>query len=106
MKLYTFEVAGERRSGAECNGQLIDLATSYAALTQARGLKAGAPPALPPDMLALLGGGESTMQAARDTLAFMAKRPATPVGQRLSYPFDAVRIAAPLPRPGKILCSG
>src|SRR5438093_672063 len=23
MKLYTFEIAGERRIGAECNGQLI-----------------------------------------------------------------------------------
>jgi 2,4-diketo-3-deoxy-L-fuconate hydrolase len=106
MKLYTFEIADERRIGAECNGQLIDLATSYAALTQARGLKAGAPHALPADMLGLLRGGESAMRAARDTLAFMSKRPAAPVGQRLTYPFDAVKIAAPVPRPGKILCSG
>src|SRR6059036_686587 len=106
MKLYTFEVGGERRIGAECNRQLIDLATSYAALTQLRGLKGGTLHTLPADMLAFLRGGKSATQAARDTVAFMAKRPAVPMGQRLSYPFDAVKILAPLPRPGKILCSG
>jgi len=106
MKLYTFAVGGDQRIGAECNGQLIDLATSYAALTQVRGLKPGAPPSLRADMLALLRAGEPAMQAARDTIVFMSKRPAVPVGHRLSYPFDAVKIIAPLPRPGKILCSG
>jgi len=106
MKLYTFEVGGERRIGAECNGQLIDLTTSYAALRQARGSKADAPHSLPADMLAFLRAGESAMLAARDTIAFMSKRPAVPVGHRISYPFDGVKIMAPLPRPGKILCSG
>jgi 2-keto-4-pentenoate hydratase/2-oxohepta-3-ene-1,7-dioic acid hydratase in catechol pathway len=36
----------------------------------------------------------------------MAKRPALPVGERASYLFDEVKLLAPIPRPGKILCSG
>jgi 2-keto-4-pentenoate hydratase/2-oxohepta-3-ene-1,7-dioic acid hydratase in catechol pathway len=36
----------------------------------------------------------------------MAKRPALPVGERAAYLFDEVKILAPIPRPGKILCSG
>jgi 2-keto-4-pentenoate hydratase/2-oxohepta-3-ene-1,7-dioic acid hydratase in catechol pathway len=39
-------------------------------------------------------------------LAFMAKRPAVPVGERLTYAFEEVKLLAPIRRPGKILCSG
>lgn len=103
MKLYTFEVEGRRRIGGESNGQVADLAAACAAMIQLRGGKAAA---LPADMLELLRGGQAATQSARDTLAFMARRPAVPVGERLSYAFEEVKILAPVPRPGKILCSG
>ena len=69
-------------------------------------LRGGKTAALPADMLEFLRGGQAATQSARDTLAFMARRPAVPVGERLSYAFEEVKILAPVPRPGKILCSG
>jgi 2-keto-4-pentenoate hydratase/2-oxohepta-3-ene-1,7-dioic acid hydratase in catechol pathway len=57
-------------------------------------------------MLDFLRAGEPAMQAAREVCAYMAKRPAVPVGERLTYAFEEVKVLAPIPRPGKILCSG
>src|SRR5262245_4998169 len=106
MKLYSFEAGGRRSIACEGVGQLIDLPVAYAALIGARRPKHGAPKALPADMFAFIQLGAPALEAARDTLAFMAKRPALPVGERPTYLFDEVRILAPIPRPGKVLCSG
>ena len=103
MKLYTFEAEGRSRLGAECQGQLVDLALAHRAMMEARG-KPGR--ALPFQMLDFLRAGPPAMQAARDVCAYMAKRPAVPVGERLAYAFEEVKVLAPMPRPGKILCSG
>src|SRR5687767_5440225 len=103
MKLYTFHAEGRVRLGADCKGQLVDLAAAHRVMLEARE-KPGRP--LPSDMLQFLRGGQAAMDAARDVLAFMAKRPAVPVGERLAYAFDETKILAPIPRPGKILCSG
>jgi 2-keto-4-pentenoate hydratase/2-oxohepta-3-ene-1,7-dioic acid hydratase in catechol pathway len=78
MKLYTFEVNGQQRLGAEQNGRLVDLQTV-----------AG-------DMLALVKAGPEALAAARRRLAQAGE----------SIPIDQVRLLAPIPRPGKILCSG
>lgn len=106
MKLCTFEVGGRRSIGAETDGQMIDLPVAYAAMVAARGLKPAAPKALPADMLAFLQLGETALEASRGAVAFMAKRPALPVGERASYLLDEIKLLAPIPRPGKILCSG
>jgi 2-keto-4-pentenoate hydratase/2-oxohepta-3-ene-1,7-dioic acid hydratase in catechol pathway len=106
VKLFTFEAVGRRSIGAETRGQVIDLPAAYAAMTAARGLKAGVPQGLPSDMLSFIRLGGAGLDAARDTLAFMAKRPALPVGERAAYHFDEVKLLAPIPRPGKILCTG
>jgi len=50
--------------------------------------------------------GEPALAAARESLDFMARRPPVPVGQQIVYSLDAVRLLAPIPHPGKILCSG
>ena len=106
MKLCTFEVDGRRCIGVETAGQMIDLPVAYAAMIATRGLKPAAPKALPADMLAFLQLGEPALEAARDAVAFMARRPALPVGERASFLPDEVRLLAPILRPGKILCSG
>ena len=103
MKLYTFEAEGRSRLGAESQGQLVDLAVAHRAMMEVRG-KPGR--ALPFQMLDFLRAGEPAVQAAREVCAYMAKRPAVPVGERLAYAFEEVKILAPVPRPGKILCSG
>ena len=91
------------RLGAESQGQVIDLAAAHGVMLEARG-KQGRP--WPAQMVEFLQAGEPAMQAARDVLAFVAKRPAVPVGERLTYTFEEVKLLAPIPRPGKILCSG
>ena len=106
MKLYSFEISGQRRIGVECQGQLVDLTAAYAAMLSSRGTKPGLPASLPADMLSFLRVGEIALQAARDTLGFMSKRPALPVGERATYLLEEVKLLAPIPRPGKILCSG
>jgi 2-keto-4-pentenoate hydratase/2-oxohepta-3-ene-1,7-dioic acid hydratase in catechol pathway len=84
MRLHTFELNGKRHLGAARDGRLVDLNPALAA--------AG----LEPDMLALLRTGQRGLDAARQTLA----------ADGLSYDTLAVTLLAPIPRPGKILCSG
>lgn len=49
-----------------------------------------------PDMLTLLGGGEAALKQARETVAAGGGR----------VPLSAVKVHAPIPRPGKIICIG
>jgi 2-keto-4-pentenoate hydratase/2-oxohepta-3-ene-1,7-dioic acid hydratase in catechol pathway len=59
----------------------------------------------PPDeMLAFLQAGQAAMAAARQVVASMAEGAGT--GERATFAFDEVRLLPPVPRPGKILCSG
>jgi acylpyruvate hydrolase len=105
MRLYTFEVNGTRRIGAEQNGQIVDLVVAYSLLASRRGPQPEALRALPPDLMTFIRLGPPAMAAARDTLEFMKKRPAAPVGEQLAYPPELVKVLAPLSRPGKILLS-
>ena len=79
MKLYSFEIAGRRSVGVEKNGKLIDV-----------GDKVGG------DMLSLLRGGDAFMKKARDAASASGTR---------SYKFHEVKLLAPVPRPGKIICA-
>jgi 2-keto-4-pentenoate hydratase/2-oxohepta-3-ene-1,7-dioic acid hydratase in catechol pathway len=106
MKLYSWEAEGRRFLGVRWGQQLIDLPVAYGAMLSVRPLSPGAPGRLPNDMLSLLRMGEIGLTTARATLHFIAGRPATPVAQKVTYSFAEVKILAPIPRPGKILCSG
>ena len=103
MKLYTFEVNKQRRIGAEADGLLVDLAIVYEA--SARTPKPGRLRAIPREMLSFIRLGPLALEAARDAIGYLKKRPAVPVGEQLAYPFEAVKILAPIERPGKILGS-
>ncbi|HKQ40654.1 MAG TPA: fumarylacetoacetate hydrolase family protein [Verrucomicrobiae bacterium] len=98
MKLYTFIADGPPRLGVAIKDQIIDLAAAAAAMRPPRHL--------PADMLGFLQMGEASLIPAREALAFMQKRPALPVGVQVSHLFETVKLLAPIPRPGKILCSG
>jgi 2-keto-4-pentenoate hydratase/2-oxohepta-3-ene-1,7-dioic acid hydratase in catechol pathway len=82
MKLVTFSRNGATRLGALRGQQVIDLNQADSSL--------------PSDMLAFLGAGESALQAARKAVDH------TTNGIALSE----VRLRAPIPRPGKIICIG
>lgn len=104
MKLYTFESNQQRRLGAEWEGQLIDLPTAYQAYLSSHTPRPGLPRALPGEMLSFVRFGSAALEAARETIAFIKKRPAVPVGEQLLYPFETVKLLAPIQRPGKIIC--
>lgn len=88
MKLVTFHQDGGLRLGAlrEENGK------SY--VTDLNKADAG----LPSDIIPFLEGGAATLALANKVLA------ATPASNGI--PLESVRLAAPVPRPGKILCIG
>jgi len=101
MRLYTFEHHGESHVGAEHNGRLVDLQAADAALSLSQGL-AHTTQTLPSSMLALLWAGESGLNAARRALRFASEAGSA----KINLDFSEVRLLAPIPRPGKILCSG
>jgi 2-keto-4-pentenoate hydratase/2-oxohepta-3-ene-1,7-dioic acid hydratase in catechol pathway len=78
MRLYTYERDGKRRVGAEKSGGLVDLSGLFGS------------------MIELIRGGEAALTAARRALE----------AAETTVPLDSVRLLAPIPRPGKILCSG
>lgn len=87
MRLVTYLRDGAQRLGALVVRDGADVVVDLE-------LAAG----LPSDMLALLAGGEANMDQARQALA-------DPPAEAL-VSLGAVRLAAPVPRPGKIICIG
>jgi 2-keto-4-pentenoate hydratase/2-oxohepta-3-ene-1,7-dioic acid hydratase in catechol pathway len=53
------------------------------------------------DMMEFLEAGSAAIEVAHQAIAFAAA-----AGNRLSHAFEEVRLLPPVPRPGKILCSG
>ncbi len=84
MYLVTFEYRGQIRLGAQVGDAILDLNRAN--------------PALPGEILAFLGAGDSALNLARATLASASPEMFTPLEQ--------VTLLAPIPRPGKILCIG
>jgi len=83
MRLVSFTRDGERRVGGRANGGIVDLNAVA--------------DDVPPDMLALLAGGDATLAAARQALADGESRPDA------QAPADA-RLLPAVPHPPKIIC--
>src|SRR5262245_28804507 len=98
MRLYTYEAKNRVRLGAGLNGRLIDLNAAHAARRGRKGAELAA------SMLDLIRGGPGTLAQARAALAFAAKHPAR--AKAWSHDLDRAKVLAPIPRPGKIFCSG
>jgi 2-keto-4-pentenoate hydratase/2-oxohepta-3-ene-1,7-dioic acid hydratase in catechol pathway len=77
MRLYTFETKRQQKVGAERDGKLVELPFA--------------------SMIDLIRAGNRGLAAARKALR-SADAP--------THPLSRVRLLAPIPRPGKILCSG
>ncbi|MBL8154026.1 MAG: fumarylacetoacetate hydrolase family protein [Anaerolineae bacterium] len=86
MKLMTFDFQGRTRIGA-----LIDHTGMHRVVDFSQ-----ADPNLPGDMIGLLRGGSAALAAARHA----ATNPSA------SLPLSEVKLRAPIPRPGKIICIG
>jgi acylpyruvate hydrolase len=106
MRLLTFVREGRSRLGLALDGRVVDLVAAYDTIPARE--KAG-PAVLASDLLALLQAGDLGLAAARqvEELARAASGLLRDTsGQPIDYPESRVKIAAPIARPGKIICLG
>ncbi len=112
MRLVTYEREGQVRVGAQLDGQIVDLNRAYrAALHHAKNEDelAVADMRVPSDMIDLLRGGEASLKAAQQALAFVQgqREVDRALGQRgIAYATESVSLLSPILRPGKLVCLG
>jgi len=115
MRLVTFRDDGLDGVGALIGDHVVHLTRAY--LAYLHSLRIPAPQALaeaqlPSSMLAFLAAGERAMVAAQKAIEYVQTQfsegyePRGPRGEALVSPVAEVRLLAPIPRPGKLLCIG
>jgi acylpyruvate hydrolase len=113
MRLVTYQREGVSRTGAQLDGQVVDLNRAYrAALQQAGNYEelAVADARVPTDMAGFLSGGDSSLKAAQQALDFVRSQSGTDA-QALHtpgtvYASDQVSLLQPVVRPSKVVCLG
>ncbi|MGE1127573.1 fumarylacetoacetate hydrolase family protein [Bacillus wiedmannii] len=106
MKLVTFTHNGETRIAALENGKLIDLHAAFKAkLTSEGNLRAAqiAEAHIPKDMNGFLQGGTESMNLAKEAIDYALMKNHK---EKLVFEEGEVKIEAPVPSPGKIICVG
>ena len=106
MKLVTFSIGSEQRIGALSPGGVVDLAQAVARYLaqESRGVsQSRAARLVPGDMVQLLSQGDEVLNICRQALA---SREGAADGTQDILPMTAVRVLAPVTRPGKILGVG
>ncbi len=113
MRLVTYQYEGQARTGAQIDGQIIDLNRAYAAMLRHGGNDdelAVANARVPGDMIALLQGGATSLRAAQDALAFVRSQLAAgdAMGKLdgIVYASERITYLPPVVRPGKVICLG
>src|SRR5579872_3422406 len=113
MRLVTFQHDGQARIGAQIDGQVIDLNRAYKAMLRYGGNDdelAVADARVPIDMIGLLAGGETSLKAAQDALAFirgqLESSDSSHTLEGIVYASDTISYLSPVLRPGKVICLG
>jgi 2-keto-4-pentenoate hydratase/2-oxohepta-3-ene-1,7-dioic acid hydratase in catechol pathway len=118
MRLVTFHREGEPRLGAQLDTRIIDLNRAYQAVLRHAGNDnelAVANLRVPADMIGLLNGGKTSLEAAGEALSFIEWQLADGQEQdefQLSHlpgivhAIDDVSLLPPVLRPDKIICLG
>ncbi len=115
MKLFSYRTCDELRVALALGDAVMDVNRAYAAMS----FRAGSPrpdaladALCPPDMVELIEGGEESLAAVKKAAAFVkrmrAKCEEELFREGILLPAEnvAAGLAAPVPRPGKILCLG
>jgi 2,4-didehydro-3-deoxy-L-rhamnonate hydrolase len=104
MKFYTFETntgGGNATYGVQFEQRLLDLPVAARFL---RGLAVGDHVhQFPKDLFTLVAAGTTHLPSVAQLLDAAMQDNTTP---GLWHPLESVRVRAPLPRPGKVICSG
>lgn len=109
MKLITFSREGiTQRVGAIINEAVIDLHVAYKSLLTSEGkIRAEqiADAFVPADMTGFLQGGNESVKLAKKAIEYALENK-TDNGYRLVYDLNEVKVEAPVPAPGKMICVG
>ena len=100
MRLYTYALKGSERIGAELDGALIDLNAAHAARIGSKKTP------LAPTLIDLIRAGGGALMKARQALSHAKKHAGAAQSKAWTTPLSKAKLLAPIPRPGKILCSG
>ncbi len=124
MRLVTYQHKGQSRAGAQLDEQVVDLNRAYHAALQHSGNEdelAVADARVPIDMIGLLKGGDTSLRAAGQAIAFVRSQlegqesptinradaiNRVPTQQGIVYTIDRVSLLPPVLRPGKVICMG
>src|SRR3989338_292064 len=111
MKLGTFEIKTDlgtfQRTGCAHKDGIVDLQAVYKEMAREKGEPrpgARAKFFTPTSMLKFISGGETVLNAAKETMAFLAKQKSAlettrgKDGARFFYKLSEIRLKAPLPR--------
>jgi acylpyruvate hydrolase len=113
MRLVTYQGKGQPRSGAQLDGQVVDLNRAYTAVLRHAGNEdelAVADLRVPSDMIGLLKGGKASLEAASQAVSFARWQ----LGDDLHHPnlrgilynLDDISLLPPVLHPDKIICLG
>jgi acylpyruvate hydrolase len=108
MKLITFNREGASRVGAIIDNEVIDLNLAYQVLVESEGkLRARqiAEAFVPADMNGFLQGGKESVELAKNAIQFALEN-REDKGRRLVFSVKDVKVEAPVPNPGKMICVG
>jgi len=113
MRLVTYQHEGQARTGAQLDEQVIDLNRAYHAALQHTGDDdelAVADARVPTDMTGLLRGGDTSLRAAQQAVAFVRSQlevsGKTLKQQGVVYATDGISLLPPVVRPSKVICLG
>ena len=113
MRLVTYQHEGQSRTGAQLDEQVVDLNRAYHAALRHMGNEdelAVADVRVPTDMIGLLRGGDTSLRAAQQAVAFVRSQlegnDKTLSLQGITYAIDHVSLLPPVMRPGKVVCLG
>jgi len=113
MRFVTYQRDGQSRSGAQLDELIIDLNRAYYSAVKHIGNEdelAVAAMRVPPDMIDLLRGGDTSLKAAQQALDFvrsqLKEKDNTLEQQGIVYALESVSLLQPVLRPGKVICLG
>jgi len=113
MRFVTYQRDGQSRTGAQLDELIIDLNRAYYSAVKHIGNEdelAVAAMRVPPDMIDLLRGGDTSLKAAQQALDFvrsqLKEKDNTLEQQGIVYALESVSLLQPVLRPGKVICLG
>src|SRR6266571_5930748 len=113
MRLVTYQHEGQSRTGALLDEQVVDLNRAYHAALQHTGNEDElivADARVPIDVVDLLRGGDTSLRAAQQAVAFVRSQlegDDRALNQRgIVNAMDGVALLPPVLRPGKVICLG